>query len=144
MLNGWLNTPGRPGPQITLKEDVRMKFLVVDDSGTMRRIVTNSLQRIGYTDVVEAEDGQEALGLFDESVDFVITDWNMPKLSGIDFTRAIRAKDARVPILMVTTRSVREDILAAAEAGVNNYIVKPFTPQVLKEKIDQVLAVAAT
>lgn len=144
MLNGWLNTPGRPGPQITLKEDVRMKFLVVDDSGTMRRIVTNSLQRIGYTDVVEAEDGQEALGLFDGSVDFVITDWNMPKLSGIDFTRAIRAKDARVPILMVTTRSVREDILAAAEAGVNNYIVKPFTPQVLKEKIDQVLAVAAT
>lgn len=120
-----------------------MKFLVVDDSGTMRRIVTNSLQRIGYTEVVEAEDGQEALSLFDDSIDFVITDWNMPKLSGIDFTRAIRAKDARVPILMVTTRSVREDILAAAEAGVNNYIVKPFTPQVLKDKIDQVLAVAA-
>lgn len=115
-----------------------MKFLVVDDSATMRRIVINSLQRIGFTDVVEAEDGMDALNRFDDSVGFVITDWNMPNMTGIDFARALRSKGASVPILMVTTRSVKEDIVAAVEAGVNNYIVKPFTPQVLKEKIDQI------
>jgi two-component system, chemotaxis family, chemotaxis protein CheY len=119
-----------------------MKFLVVDDSATMRRIVVNSLQRIGFSETVEAGDGQEALTRFDASVGFVITDWNMPNMSGIEFARALRARPAGagVPIMMVTTRSVREDILAAVEAGVNNYIVKPFTPQVLKDKIEQVLA----
>jgi two-component system chemotaxis response regulator CheY len=119
-----------------------MKFLVVDDSATMRRILVNSLQRIGFGECVEAEDGLQALEKFDASIRFIITDWNMPKMSGIDFARALRAHDAgkTVPILMVTTRSVREDIVAAVEAGVNNYIVKPFTPQVLKEKIDQVLS----
>ena len=118
-----------------------MKFLVVDDSATMRRIIVNSLQRIGYTDCVEAADGREALDKFDASISFVITDWNMPNLSGIDFSRTLRARpDGKtIPILMVTTRSVRDDIVAAVEAGVNNYIVKPFTPQVLKEKIDAVL-----
>ena len=122
-----------------------MKFLVVDDSVTMRRIIVNSLQRIGYNETVEAGDGQEALGMFDASIQFVITDWNMPNMSGIDFARALRARgDGKaVPILMVTTRSMREDILAAVEAGVNNYILKPFTPAVLKEKIDQVMSVAA-
>ena len=123
-----------------------MKFLVVDDSATMRRIVINSLQRIGFNDVVEAGDGREALDQFDASVKFVITDWNMPNMSGIDLARSLRARDdgKTVPILMVTTRSVREDIVAAVEAGVNNYIVKPFTPQVLKEKIDQLLGTPAT
>ena len=123
-----------------------MKFLVVDDSATMRRIVINSLQRIGFTQVVEAGDGREALDQFDASVKFVITDWNMPNMSGIDLARSLRARDdgKTVPILMVTTRSVREDIVAAVEAGVNNYIVKPFTPQVLKEKIDQLLGTPAT
>jgi two-component system chemotaxis response regulator CheY len=118
-----------------------MKFLVVDDSVTMRRIIINSLQRIGYNDIVEASDGQEALGRFDASIEFIITDWNMPNMSGIDFARAVRkhALGAKLPILMVTTRSVREDIVTAVEAGVNNYVLKPFTPQVLKEKIDQVL-----
>lgn len=121
-----------------------MKFLVVDDSVTMRRIIVNSLQRIGYTETVEAGDGQEALNLYDGTIQFVITDWNMPNMSGIDFARALRARadGKHIPILMVTTRSVREDILAAVEAGVNNYILKPFTPPVLKEKIDQVLSVA--
>ncbi|HET8656082.1 MAG TPA: response regulator [Longimicrobiaceae bacterium] len=121
-----------------------MKFLVVDDSATMRRIVINSLQRIGFNDVVEAEDGQQALERFDDSVGFVITDWNMPNMNGLDFARALRSKGAATPILMVTTRSVREDIVAAVEAGVNNYIVKPFTPQVLKEKIDSILPAGAT
>ena len=118
-----------------------MKFLVVDDSATMRRIIVNSLQRIGHSDCVEAGDGREALDRFDASIGFVITDWNMPTMSGIDFARALRASDSgkTVPILMVTTRSVREDIVAAISAGVNNYVVKPFTPQVLKEKIDALL-----
>ncbi len=122
-----------------------MKFLVVDDSATMRRIVVNSLQRIGYSDTVEAGDGQEALAKFDSSVKFVITDWNMPNMTGTEFTRALRgrADGQNVPVLMVTARSVKEDILTAMEAGVNNYIVKPFTPQVLKEKIDGLLPAAA-
>ena len=118
-----------------------MKFLVVDDSATMRRIVINSLKRIGYDDFVEAVDGAEALNSLDPSVDFVITDWNMPNMGGLDFVRALRERDDvnQVPVLMVTTRSVREDIMRAAEAGANNYVVKPFTPQVLKEKIEKLL-----
>jgi len=118
-----------------------MKFLVVDDSATMRRIVVNSLKRIGYDTWVEAEDGQQALERLDDSVDFVITDWNMPNLGGLQLAEEIRKRKSggELPILMVTTRSVREDIVRAAQAGVNNYIVKPFTPQVLKEKIDSVL-----
>lgn len=118
-----------------------MKFLVVDDSVTMRRIVVNSLQRIGFTDCVEASDGVEALARFDSSIAFVITDWNMPNMSGTELVQALRQRnDGRsVPVLMVTARSVREDIITALEAGVNNYIVKPFTPQVLKEKIDSLI-----
>ena len=120
-----------------------MKFLVVDDSSTMRRIVVNSLQRIGFTDTVEAGDGQEALDKFDASVRFVITDWNMPNMTGTELAKALRERGEQVPILMVTARSVREDIIEAMEAGVNNYIVKPFTPQILKEKIDALLSVVA-
>jgi two-component system chemotaxis response regulator CheY len=122
-----------------------MKFLIIDDSATMRRIVVNSLQRIGVTDVVEAGDGREALNKFDSSIGFIITDWNMPNMAGVDFARAIRARDdgKTVPILMMTTRSLREDIITALESGVNNYVVKPFTPQVLKEKIDALLTAGA-
>lgn len=122
-----------------------MKFLVVDDSATMRRIVLNSLQRIGYNDFVEAEDGVDALAKFDGSIGMVITDWNMPNMSGTDLARALRGRPdgAAVPILMVTARSVREDIILALESGVNNYIVKPFTPPVLKEKIDALLTAKA-
>jgi two-component system chemotaxis response regulator CheY len=121
-----------------------MKFLIVDDSATMRRIVANSLQRIGFQEFEEAANGVEGLNKFDSSVEFVITDWNMPNMSGLEFVRALRDRsDGKdVPILMVTTRSVKEDILQAAQAGVNNYVVKPFTPPVLKEKIDQVLGAA--
>jgi two-component system chemotaxis response regulator CheY len=119
-----------------------MKFLVVDDSVTMRRIIILALQRVGHTDIVEATDGRDALARFDESIGFVITDWNMPNMSGVEFTRSIRARPdgASVPIMMVTTRGAREDIVAAVEAGVNNYILKPFTPTVLKEKIDRLLS----
>ena len=108
-----------------------------------RRIVVNSLQRIGFAETVEAGDGKEALDKFDPSVKFVITDWNMPNMTGTELARALRERGETVPILMVTARSVREDIIEAMEAGVNNYIVKPFTPQILKEKIDALLSVAA-
>jgi len=123
-----------------------MRFLVVDDSATMRRIIVNSLGRVGYPDVVEADDGQSALAKFSEGgIEFIVTDWNMPQMNGLDFARAVRARadGAHVPILMVTTRSAREDILAAVDAGVNNYVLKPFTPPVLKEKIDAVLSASA-
>jgi two-component system chemotaxis response regulator CheY len=123
-----------------------MKFLVVDDSVTMRRVIVNALQRIGYTDAIEASDGDEALSQFDESVGFIITDWNMKRMSGLEFARAVRATPAgqSVPILMVTTRGAREDIVAAVSVGVNNYVLKPFTPTLLKEKIDRLLNANAT
>ena len=119
-----------------------MRFLVVDDSPTMRRIVINALKTFGFTDVIEAEDGQEALTkLGSNEVDFVITDWNMPNMTGLELTKAIRASDKlkHLPILMVTTRGLKQDIIEALKAKVNNYIVKPFTPPVLKEKLNAVL-----
>ncbi|HQT92342.1 MAG TPA: response regulator [Candidatus Kryptobacter bacterium] len=122
-----------------------MKFLVVDDSQTMRRIVNNALKGIGYDDIIEAEDGKDAITkLYVEKIDFVITDWNMPNMSGLEFTKAVRADEQflNLPILMVTTRGMKEDVMEALQARVNNYVVKPFTPQVLKEKIDQILKTA--
>jgi two-component system, chemotaxis family, chemotaxis protein CheY len=125
---------------------MELKFLVVDDSVTMRRIVTNSLKNLGYDSFVEAADGKEALAKLgiDKALNFIITDWNMPVFSGLELTKAIRSDPAteKMPILMVTTRGVKEDIIEALQAKVSNYIVKPFTPQVLKEKIDQILAIA--
>jgi len=119
-----------------------MKCLVVDDSATMRRIVVNALKTVGFTDTAEASNGAEALQLLDGSIGLVITDWNMPVMGGLDLVKQLRGRleTAALPILMVTTRSVRDDILQALQAGISSYIVKPFTPQVLKEKIDQMLA----
>jgi two-component system chemotaxis response regulator CheY len=118
-----------------------MKFLVVDDSPTMRRIVCNALQEIGYSEMTEAEDGQDALEKIDEDIDFLITDWNMPNMNGLDLAKNIRgnAQLAGLPILMVTTRGMKEDVVQAMEAEINNYVVKPFTPNVLQEKIDSIL-----
>lgn len=119
-----------------------MKFLVVDDSPTMRRIVINALKNFGFNEIVEAEDGQDGLAkLHADKVDFVITDWNMPVMTGLELTKAIRSTESlkHLPILMVTTRGLKQDIIEALQAKVNNYVVKPFTPQVLKEKIDAVL-----
>ncbi|MCL4540251.1 MAG: response regulator [Bacteroidetes bacterium] len=120
-----------------------MKFLVVDDSQTMRRIVTNALKGIGYDDIIEAEDGKDAFAkLYIEKIDFIITDWNMPNMNGLEFTKAVRGSEeqySNLPILMVTTRGMKEDVMEALQAKVNNYVVKPFTPQVLKEKIDLIL-----
>lgn len=121
-----------------------LKFLVVDDSVTMRRIVANSLKNLGYENLIEAVDGKDALAKLaaDDTINFVITDWNMPVFTGLELTKHLRAdeKYAKLPILMVTTRGVKEDIIEALQAKVSNYIIKPFTPQVLKEKIDQILA----
>lgn len=121
-----------------------MKFLVADHSATMWRIVINSLQRTGFTSVVDSGDGEEAL---EPSTGWSISSSriSMANMSGIDFARALRARPEgqNLPILMVTTRNVREDILAAVQTGVNNYVVMPFTPQ-MKEKIDQVVATVAT
>jgi two-component system chemotaxis response regulator CheY len=123
---------------------MELKFLVVDDSVTMRRIVANSLKNLGYENLVEAVDGRDALTKLtaDDQINFVITDWNMPVMTGLEMTKAIRGdeKYAKLPILMVTTRGIKEDIVEALQAKVNNYIVKPFTPQILKEKIDQILS----
>ena len=120
------------------------KFLVVDDSVTMRRIVVNTLKTLGYNQYVEAEDGKDAMAKLntDMSINFVITDWNMPVMSGLELTKAIRGDDRTksLPILMVTTRGVKEDIVQALQARVSNYVVKPFTPQILKDKIDLVLS----
>ncbi len=120
-----------------------LKIIAVDDSPTMRRIIINTLKRAGYENVIEATDGKDALAKMKvEQVNFVITDWNMPEMDGLAFVTQIRATDEfkGLPVLMVTTRSVKEDIVEAMKAGVNNYIVKPFTPETLKAKIDQILA----
>lgn len=123
-----------------------LKFLVVDDSVTMRRIVANSLKTIGHDLFVEAGDGREALAKLstDDTINFVITDWNMPDVSGLELVKAIRSNDkfGTIPILMVTTRGLKEDIVEALQAKVNNYVVKPFTPQILKEKIEQIISSA--
>jgi len=117
-----------------------VRCLVVDDSSTMRRIVINALKTIGATEVVEAANGREGLERCDSPFDLIITDWNMPVLGGLEFVRALRAHPAteKTPVLMVTTRSLEEDIIQAGKAGVNGYILKPFTPQVLKDKIAQI------
>lgn len=120
-----------------------LKILAVDDSPTMRRIIINTLKRAGFTNVVEASDGKDALAKMKvDKFNFVITDWNMPEMDGLSFVTTLRGMDEykNLPILMVTTRSVKDDIVEALKAGVNNYIVKPFTPDTLKEKIEQVLA----
>jgi two-component system chemotaxis response regulator CheY len=122
-----------------------MKFLVVDDSPTMRRIVCNALREIGYSEVVEAEDGQDAMDkLGADTFEFIITDWNMPVMNGLDLTKSIRGHErfGELPILMITTRGMQEDVIAAMQARVNNYIVKPFTAKILREKIDMILKLA--
>jgi two-component system chemotaxis response regulator CheY len=119
-----------------------IKFLVVDDSLTMRRIVVNALKAIGYESCIEAADGKEAFSkLQSEGADFVISDWNMPEMNGLELVKSIRSSSAfsDTPVLMVTTRGNKDDVIEAMQARVNNYIVKPFTPQALKEKLDQVL-----
>ncbi len=118
-----------------------MKILIVDDFSTMRRIIKNLLRDLGFNNTHEADDGNTALPMLQSSeFDFVVTDWNMPGMQGIDLLRAIRADDKlkHLPVLMVTAEAKKEQIIAAAQAGVNGYIVKPFTAATLKEKLDKI------
>jgi len=122
-----------------LKKDI--KILVVDDFSTMRRIIKNLLRDLGFTNVDEADDGKTALPILQQgNIEFLITDWNMPGMTGIDLLKTVRADPAlsHIPVLMVTAEAKREQIIAAAQAGVNGYVVKPFTAAVLKEKIDKI------
>ncbi len=121
--------------------DLKMKVLVVDDFSTMRRIVKNILKQIGYSDIEEAEDGNSALvRLRQGGFGLVVSDWNMPNMTGLDLLKAIRADNSLngMPVLMVTAEAKKENVLDAIKAGVNNYVVKPFTADVLKEKIEKI------
>ncbi|WP_425517709.1 chemotaxis response regulator CheY [Oceanobacter mangrovi] len=118
-----------------------MKILIVDDFSTMRRIVKNLLRDLGFTNTAEADDGSTALPMLQQGdFDFLVTDWNMPGMSGIDLLKKVRADERlrHLPVLMVTAEAKREQIVAAAQAGVNGYVVKPFTAAVLKEKIEKI------
>jgi len=121
--------------------DKNMKILIVDDFSTMRRIIKNLLRDLGFNNTAEADDGQTALPMLQAGgYDFLVTDWNMPGMTGIELLKAVRAdeKIATLPVLMVTAEQKREQIVEAAQAGVNGYVVKPFTAEVLKEKIDKI------
>lgn len=121
--------------------DKNMKILVVDDFSTMRRIIKNLLKDLGFTNIQEADDGNTALPMLQQGdFDFVVTDWNMPGMQGIDLLRAIRADESlkHTPVLMVTAEAKKEQIVAAAQAGVNGYVVKPFTAATLKEKLAKI------
>jgi two-component system chemotaxis response regulator CheY len=123
-----------------------MKFLVVDDFSTMRRIIKNLLIDLGYANVTEADDGATALPMLQAgNFDFLITDWNMPGMPGLDLLKAVRAdaRLAKIPVLMLTAEAKREQIIEAAQAGVNGYVIKPFTAVTLKEKIDKILETRA-
>lgn len=119
------------------------KFLVVDDFSTMRRIVRNLLKELGFANVQEAEDGVDALNkLRSEPFDFVVSDWNMPNMTGIDLLRSIRADESlkHLPVLMVTAEAKKENIIMAAQAGASGYVVKPFTAVTLDEKLKKIFA----
>ncbi len=119
-----------------------LRIMVVDDFSTMRRIVKNILKQLGYSNIDEAEDGVGALEkLKAEPFDFIISDWNMPNMSGLDLLKTVRGDNAlkHIPFMLVTAEAKKENIVDAAKAGVNNYIVKPFTAEALKEKMDKCL-----
>jgi two-component system chemotaxis response regulator CheY len=121
--------------------DKNMKILIVDDFSTMRRIIKNLLRDLGFSNTVEADDGNTALPVLKKGdIDFLVTDWNMPGMTGIELLRTVRADPelSTMPILMVTAEAKREQIIEAAQAGVNGYIVKPFTAITLKEKIEKI------
>jgi two-component system chemotaxis response regulator CheY len=120
-----------------------MRFLVIDDSLPMRRIITNVLSRLGHTDVILAGNGREALKRLEtEQIDFVITDWYMPEMSGLDFVRTLRSKEATkdVPIVIVTGNGSKDDVARAIELRVNGYVLKPFTAETLRDRIATICA----
>jgi two-component system chemotaxis response regulator CheY len=121
--------------------DKNLKILIVDDFSTMRRIIKNLLRDLGFNNTVEADDGMTALPVLQSGgIDFLVTDWNMPGMSGLELLQKVRSDPAlaKLPVLMVTAEAKREQIILAAQAGVNGYVVKPFTAAVLKEKIEKI------
>lgn len=121
--------------------DLDMKILVVDDFATMRRIVKNILRQLGYKNIEEADDGDVALGMLkSQPFDFVISDWNMPKMSGLELLKSVRSDEQLqdIPFLMVTAEAQKENIIEAVKAKVSNYIIKPFTAETLSEKIAKI------
>ena len=121
--------------------DPKMRVLVVDDFTSMRRIIKNILRQIGFNNIVEADDGTTAWDVLNKDrIDFIISDWNMPHMTGIDLLRKVRASEefGDIPFLMVTAEAQQENIIEAAQAKVSNYIVKPFTAETLKQKIDKI------
>lgn len=123
-----------------MKKDTR--FLVVDDFSTMRRIIKNLLHDLGYPNVSEADDGNTALPILRAGgIDFLITDWNMPGMPGLELLKAVRADEklGKMPVLMLTAEAKREQIVEAAQAGVNGYVIKPFTAETLKEKLEKIM-----
>ena len=120
----------------------KIKILVVDDFATMRKVIRNLLKQSGYENVTEAEDGVAAMNMLKSTkIDFVISDWNMPNMTGIELLKAVRSDNelGAMPFLMVTAESLKDNVVEAVKAGVSNYIVKPFTAEVLGEKIDKIL-----
>jgi two-component system, chemotaxis family, chemotaxis protein CheY len=122
--------------------DKSIKILVVDDFATMRKVIRNLLKQSGYENIVEAEDGVNALKILkSQKIDFVVSDWNMPNMSGLELLKAVRADEDlnTLPFLMVTAEALQENVVAAVKAGVSNYIVKPFTSETLDEKIKKIM-----
>lgn len=122
--------------------DRDIKILVVDDFSTMRKVIKNLLKQAGFRNVAEAEDGVAALKVLkSQPVDFIISDWNMPNMTGLEFLKAVRADSelSSLPFLMVTAEALKDNIVLAVKAGVSNYVVKPFTAEVLNEKIEKIL-----
>ena len=124
-----------------MRYDPNMRVLVVDDFSTMRRIIKNILRQLGFNNVVEADDGTTAWDVLNkDKIDFIISDWNMPQMTGIDLLRKVRSSEefADLPFLMVTAEAQQENIIEAVQAKVSNYIVKPFTAETMKQKIDKI------
>lgn len=120
-----------------------MKVLVLDDSKTMLRIITNTLKRIGIEKITTALDGVEGIERYkEETPDIILTDWNMPNMNGLEFVNYIRNVNEDIPIVMITTEGGKKEVITALKAGVSNYITKPFTPQVLKSKISAILGIS--
>ena len=117
-----------------------MKILMVDDSRTMRNIQKNVLTQLGHTEVLEASDGKEALKILEsEKPDLILLDWNMPNMDGLTFLKTFRATNTQTPVIMVTTEAERSRVVEAIKAGVNNYVIKPFTPDILQQRIQETL-----
>ncbi len=122
--------------------DTSIKVLVVDDFATMRRILKNILKQIGFKNLVEADDGATAWDVLEEQkIDLVLADWNMPKMTGLELLKKVRASEkyAKVPFLMVTAEAQKQNVIEAVQAGVSNYVVKPFTAEAISEKLEKIL-----